>query len=335
MLSPSAPDAAVLPSQTPKEMLTCTLQNGKRHVRINFSSLSLLQTCLRKAHYSLDLGLRSREESSALAFGTAVHAALEHWYQLPSSDRVLPQALAEESELLGFGHKRDEPASHGALEAIRQFVNKRYDVLSLLPEGDKRSLQSGIRILKAYFKHYANDGFHVYRDSHGPVLERRAEFPLYESNGLSISYFGTIDCVLQHEQSGVIAVADHKTTSQLGQEFYNRCKPNHQYTGYVWLAKHALGIDTKMFMINGIQTAKTKTEFARQITERTEDDFQELKLAVKRAVLLWLEATDTAEFPMTAPDPCSMYGGCQYRKICEMPEKLKATVIKAEYGTTV
>ncbi len=87
-----------------------------------------------------------------------------------------------------------------------------------------------------------------------------------------------------------------------------------------------------MFMINGIQTAKTKTEFARQITERTEDDFRELTVATRQAVETWLNA-EKFDYPMTAPNPCSMYGGCQYRKICELPENMKAQVIRLEYGT--
>lgn len=331
MLNPSAPAEAEQPSQTPKEMLTCQTTNGKQLVRINYSSLNLIQTCLRKAHYSLNLGLKAREESTALAFGSAVHEGLAYWYQLPSTERLLPASLSEQADCYSFGQGLDEVAGHGALEAIRHFCKARYSILSQLPETDKRSLQSGIRILKAHFKHYANDGFTVYRDSNGPIIERRCEFPIYESESLQVNYFGTVDCILQHATSKVIAVTDHKTTSALGQEFYNRCSPNHQYTGYVWLAQKALGIDTKMFCINGLQTAKTKTEFARQITERTEENFQELREAVVENVKRWLTATEQTKFPMTAPDPCSMYGGCGYRKLCEVPDSLRQQIIKIEY----
>lgn len=339
MLNPKPPEGAGPQSaQPPKEMLTLEKTGNKLLVRINFSSLDLIQTCLRKAHYALNMNLKAKEESSALAFGTSIHKALEHWYQLPVEERVLPKSLDEEAELMGFGQGLEEPARHGALEAIRQFCLARPQVLSQLPEGDKRSLPAGVRILKAYFRHYAQDGFTVYKDNNGPVLERRAELALpgeltmADGTQVVIVYFGTIDVVLQHRDSGVICVADHKTTSALGQEFYQRCKPNHQYSGYVWLAQQSLGIDTKMFMINGIQTAKTKTEFARQITERTGDDFQELHMAVYQAVDRFLRAENFG-YPMTAPNPCSMYGGCQYRKICELPEALKPQVIKLEYGS--
>jgi len=233
---------------------------------------------------------------------------------------------------MAFGHKIDEPARQGALEAIRQFATARRDVLQALPEEDKRSLASGIRILRAYFKRYHDDGLEVARDKFGiPYIERSFSFLIYATPELQINYFGTIDVILQNKETGVLMVADHKTTASLGSEFYNRCNPNPQYTGYVMGAQRALALDVKLFMINGIQTAKTKTEFARQVTERGEEDFAELALSVREQVSRWLIANHTNNFPQTAPGPCSNYGGCPYRTICEVPQRIKETVIAANF----
>jgi hypothetical protein len=314
-------------------MLTLTRTSNKAHVKINYSSLELLQTCLRKSHYALNLGLRQDTESDALAFGSSIHKALEHWYQLPQEERELPDKLKEEAELMAFGHGTSEPARHGALEAIRQFVLCKHATLSQLPEDDKRSLAAGIRILRAYFKRYADDGLTVLLDNTGkPYIERLSEYRLIDTDDLTVDYFGTIDVILQNKETGIIMVTDHKTTATLGTEFYNRCKPNPQYTGYVLLANKALNLNTNLFMINGIQTAKTKTEFARQVTERNEEDFAELTMSIDEQVRRWLRAIDKQAFPQTAPNPCSAYGGCQYRTICEVPNALKSNVIKANYG---
>lgn len=317
--------------QPPKEMLTWTKTANGHHVRINYSSLDLLQTCPRKAHYSLNLSLRQQQESDALAFGSAIHKALEHWYQLPVSERILPASLYEDADMLPF-QQGNTSAKHGALEAIRQFVVAKKDILGNLPDDDKRSLTSGIRILKLYFKRYADDGFVVAADSSGPLIERKFSFIIYQSPTLTIEYFGTIDVVLRNEQTGLLMVADHKTTASLGKEFFDRCKPNPQYTGYVMGAKKALGIDTNLFMINGIQTAKTKTEFARQVTERSEEDFVELKDSVVYQVTNWMALQNIKSYPQSSPGPCSNYGGCQYRPICEVPNKVKQNVIAANYG---
>ena len=342
MLDLNGPVPAAGVEQPKKQMLTWTLNEGRYKVSINSSSLDLVSTCLRKAHYSLNLGLQKPEESTALAFGSSVHKALELWYQLPVAQRALPKAYEEQAELYAFGQDLDKPAEHPALECLRQFVLCRHTTLASLPETDRRSLASGIRILKAYFKHYAEDGFVVALDDEGkPLVERTiaAHLSTVEFNGLpvDIEYFGTVDVILKNQHTGFLMVADHKTTTALGAEFYNRCKPNPQYTGYVWLARK-LGINTSMFMINGIQTAKTKTEFARQVTERTEDDFEELKSSVERAVVQWLWSAHVLEaqglvkaYPMTSPNPCSMYGGCQFRTVCELPPAMRENAIRANF----
>lgn len=315
-------------------MLSVKEENGKTLVQINSSSLDLLQTCLRKSHYVLNRNLKN-EDSTALAFGSAIHKALEHWYTLPFEERALNPKYNELAEVMAYGHGVENEA-RGPLESIRQFVLARFDTLKTLDESDKRSLSNGVRILQDYFRHYKDDGFEVYRDSQGPVIEREVTATIYDSPSLRIDYFGTIDVILHNPQTGVITVTDHKTTSALGTEFYNRCKPNFQYTGYVWLAKQSLKIDTNLFMINGIQVAKTKTSFARQVTERTDEDFAELRSAVIHNVKKWLAALtehvqEVSAFPMTAPNPCSMYGGCSFLRICEVSSKLKESVIKALY----
>lgn len=304
-------------------------------VEINYSSLELLQTCSRKAYYALEQDLRAQEESSAMAFGSAIHKALEVWYQLPAEQKLLTSRELELAEQYAVGSAVPLP-DLSAFASVCAFVDSGRAQLSALPPTDKRSLQAGVRILNHYFKRYADDGFNVALDSSGaPLVERECSAIIYESDSVVIKYFGTIDVILENKQTGVILVADHKTTAALGKEFYDRCKPNPQYTGYVWLAREALGINTKLFMINGIQTAKTKTEFARQVTDRTEEDFAELKTSVVHRVQEWLSmcslSDDNKGYPMTAPNPCSMYGGCAYRPICEVPDKLKQAVIAARY----
>lgn len=288
----------------------------------------MIHTCLRKVEYSLVRKLKSDNESEATIFGSAIHKALEHWYSLKETERTLSAKESAQADILL--HNANEPHT-GALESIRQYV-LRGSALHGVADDDKRSLSNGIKILKAYFKLYQNDGLEIVCDSAGPIVERNVEFKLYEDSEVEIHFFGTIDAILRNKASGHIMVTDHKTTSALGKEFYNRIKPNHQYTGYVLGARLCLGIDTNLFLVNGIQVAKTKTEFARQVTERTEDDFNELRAAVIHAVRTFLAAREVGFFPQHAPQPCTQYGGCQYLDICSSPTQLRETIINARYN---
>ena len=298
---------------------------------INSSSLDLIQTCLRKADYILNQKLIKDEEASALAFGTSIHRALEHWYTLPLEERHLDKSLYEQAELMGFGHGIDG-IKHGALESIRQFVLARYEVLKLLDQGDKRGLSNGIKILIAYFKNYAKDSLVVLRDDEGPFIERDFSFILQETPSLEIHYFGRIDVILQDIHTGTILIADHKTTAALGKEFYNRLKPNSQYAGYIMGAQKVFKLPTNLFMVNGIQVAKTKHEFARQITDRSPEDLEEFRESVIEIVHRWLRAQELDQYPMTAPNPCTFYGGCPFLDVCSAPQKLRPNIIKAKWN---
>lgn len=312
-----------------KEMLSVTRLDGHTTVNINYSSLDLIMTCPRKAYYALHRRLRSDDESAALVFGSAIHKALECYYSLPFETRTLPKNAADKADHLVWGNEVED-ADNGCMRAITAFRERALSLESLGTD-DKRSLNNGAKILIKYFQTYANDGFIVVNDKHGPIVERRVSFEIFNSKLLTINYFGTIDAILKNEKTGIITVVDHKTTSALGKEFYNQIKPNHQYTGYVIGAQRFLGIDTDMFMVNGIQVAKTLHTFARQFTNRTIEDYLSLAETVIYAVANYMHASEQNAWPMNAPKPCTMYGGCTYHRICSVPVQLRENVLKASF----
>jgi hypothetical protein len=168
-----------------------------------------------------------------------------------------------------------------------------------------------------------------------PLIERDFEFRMYEGDDYILDYFGTIDAILQHQDTGEIMCVDHKTSHALGKEFIARAKPNHQFTGYIEGARRALGIDTHLFMVNGIQVAKTKCEFMRIVTERDQDDFKELFQAVGRAVGEYTACLELDTWPMSAPTACTMWGGCQFLDACSIPKAMRENVISSKWGQCV
>src|SRR3990167_4281581 len=72
-------------------MLTIKESGGHRTLRINSSSLSVIQTCARKSQYLLHEGWHSKTEADSLSYGRAMHKALEIFYEIDSKHRELPQ----------------------------------------------------------------------------------------------------------------------------------------------------------------------------------------------------------------------------------------------------
>lgn len=318
-----------------KEMLTVTKQGDLTIVRINSSSLGIILSCLRKSQYVLHRMLKSQNESTALLFGIAIHKALEVFYSHPRAERNIPPNFNECSDLMAYGSAA--PSDHFLYKAVAAFVQAAQP-LAFLPEQDKRSISTGVYLLQHYFKTYINDQYVVATDEHGPIVERTGEFSLYDDGKLHIIVFGTIDVVLRNLADGRLLPTDHKTTSTLGSDFFNRIKPNHQYTGYLLVARSALKLDVSEFLVNGIQvkerpkTARgTPPSFSRQATSRSEHDIQEFQDTVVWAVRTYLHALDSDVWPLGHVDACTHYGGCQFLEVCSAPSQLRENILEAKF----
>jgi hypothetical protein len=295
----------------------------------------VIQECLRKTKYLLNDKYSAEMESPATVFGSAIHKALEVFYLGAPEARKLPKL--EQMELMSYGHKAEGEETDLLLRATRAFIEKAKP-LEALPAENKRSIQNGVYTLWHYYKSFIDDPYIAYIDEQGPFVERGFTFRLYESNLIAIDYFGTIDLVVRHTQTGDILVCDHKTSSVVGTEFYNRLKPNHQYTGYLYGARQAFGLNTNMFLVNCLQVKEkpktsrgTPPSFPRQITTRDDADYTEFRETVTQAVESYLAQMRAEEWPMGHVNACATYGGCQYLQVCSAPRQLRENILNAKF----
>ena len=196
--------------------------------------------------------------------------------------------------------------------------------ISSLPPTEKRSIDNGAKILTRYFEVYENDPWVSYRDAEGPFVERSFELP-WGSNYIH----GTIDCILKNTQTGELVVCDHKTATSLS-DLANRVKPNVQFSIYAWAANQ-MGIPVNRVMVNGIQVAKTKSDFVRIFTDRNDEDYQEMRDTVNSAVRTYMASMDTGSWPQNTSS-CSNYGGCQYLELCSLGSELRKNAIAQIYN---
>ena len=322
-----------------KEMLSYSFEeDGRIRVKINSSSLDIIQTCARKTYYSLVKGLRSPNESNATLFGTAIHAALETYYLGNIKDRRFSDGCRKNFELLAYGGTCDDHNDCLLCNSVRSFVDAAQP-LNVLDEYAARSIPAGVWTLEHYFDNYLLDPFSVVLDDEGkPMVEKMFTIPLIDDEEMIVEIFGTIDVILKNENSGQILVCDHKTTSVLGNDFFNRLKPNHQYTTYIIGAQRALGLETETFLVNGVQVkGKPKTKrggppnLVRQTTNRNKQDVEEFKMVMRNSVRILKSNLERDEWPYGPVNACAMYGGCQYLDICSVPEVVRENIIKARF----
>lgn len=324
--------------EEPKKMLRVEKRGSKYFVEINSSSLDVIQTCPKKAYYALHRGLVSQEPSPALTFGSGIHKALEIFYATPREERELPRNYKTKIMMMCQGQVLPEEDSNCIYRAVRGFIDET-QALASLPDDDKRSLNNGGYLLGEYFESRINDPYEVLVHEGKPLIETMYEHQIWDDEKLNIVLFGTVDAVMENKANGQIVVCDHKTTSALRMsDFYNRTKPNHQYTGYIYLAQQCLGLNTENFMINIFQVKpRPKTsrgkgpDFLHIITKRTPQDILDMVKTIRYFVSQYIYWLETEYWPYGTPNACANYGRCSYLSICESPEAIKESIIQAIY----
>jgi hypothetical protein len=333
----SSESLPVVPA-VPKRMISAERQNGKDAVNINSSSHSVIQECPRKAKYLLHEKWRIVDGSPALCFGSGIHGAFETFSLAPPEQRKM--VPLEELEMIVFGTGYDETKL--LHRAIKTFVDKT-EPLKALPDTDKRSQINGVWILWNYFNTHINDPYTVLVDEHGPFVEREFTFKLYEDDKLIVNYFGTIDAVKQHTTTKDIICVDYKTSSSISGwggngSFFDKEKPNSQYTGYLLGLREAFGIDINQFCIDIVEVkARPKTargsppSFPRQITTRDENDYEEFRESVVKAARDYLHFIATGSWPIGPTSSCNLWGACTYKQVCASPKSLRETILQSKF----
>jgi hypothetical protein len=265
--------------------------------------------------------------SMAPYFGSAIHKGLEHWYKSNRTDRT------------------------GAIKAFAEEYAKIFD-----EKDDERTPGAGMEILNAFFVRWQDDYLRTWTLGGVPQIEIGVGVLLDLSNYGSkseIYYTGRIDRIVEWETSeGVeVCIDDWKTTYYIGSGFVLP-KPNSQFTGYIYNAREITGLPIKSSFIDFIGTKIRKqtienhkqvkfavgdprrVELQRDITERTEEDFEEWKRGLASTVNR-ITLCQKSEIWPKRTHSCPSFKGCEFIPICSKQDSAKEGVIKTMYKEEV
>lgn len=128
---------------------------------------------------------------------------------------------------------------------------------------EKRTRERGEAILRGYYEKY-----HTQKDF--KVLAKEVTFAIPLPNGATVS--GRIDLVVEY--LGRPWVWDYKTASSLGGHWPESFRPHLPTDTYAAGVKQTLG-DCAGVVIDGLLVSKTKTEFTRIFSERSEKEIED------------------------------------------------------------
>jgi ATP-dependent helicase/DNAse subunit B len=300
-----------------------------------------------RQNYEPNVGIK------ALDFGTAIHSALEAYYDPvtwnhPSEIRQTAAIMAFTKAIEGFKQK-----------ALK--VNGDSELVYELEQDHQERMQLGMDMLAYYFLYSeeADDDIIPIRtevEFEVPVLDLDRKPMVWKDE--PVVYQGRVDLLAQVKHSGKYIIVDHKTAAQFGQTDWLAL--DEQCTSYGWALEHMLGLDISGIMYNQLRkkaphppkqlkdgslsvnkqqdtTAQLFIAECKRLNQPVEQyqgfiDFlnADPKEFVRRTVIkrtqseyeaqsrrIFMEAIDMLDTPMIYPNPSSMNcNGCQFFQPC-------------------
>ena len=276
---------------------------------IDNTALGMYKRCPRMYQYAMVQHRRRRGLTPALAYGQAWHTALETHYSVPEiplvelDDRVCDAVL-----------NKWEPASN---------------------TDDYRTLE---RLLTEYDK---------YLKKYGPGWEEEAktvgwpDSPLVEIAielnipGARHPYCGKLDRII--EVHGQYLIEDHKTASQLRNDYFAQWEMSDQMMGYAALASIITGKPISGVRINLHVIRKSDSVFERRTIPFAQPRLDQWM----RNYDLWLGRLETdltlhqigapGAFPENYSACAGKYGMCTYASVCSLPERLRQGALRQDF----
>lgn len=278
--------------------------------RLNLSSTTMAPfiTCPRRAFYAIVKQRASQGAAHALEAGIAVHKALEAFLRSKSTE----ECLVELSDL------HNDPSL------------------------DWRTRDYASALIKAYIANYSglaklglDDLSPITLDSGEPAVELALSTHICdvpfddEVDGIyhktiSVWYHGVIDMLSKREDG--IWVVDHKTSSALGDYYFDQFRNSQQQIGYCYLAQQFLGERVEGTIINALGWKKPTTKvsqqpfsFARSTIRYVPDRIDEWLDNTATIAADFLANLKRSFFPMHT-DYCVMkFGKCEFFEVCQLP----------------
>lgn len=263
------------------------------------TAVSTFMECEKKYDYSMRQHRRRRGQTRpALAYGSVWHHIMETHYRTGGDATLVEQTALDRWEPHG------QPDDHRTVErAIAEYYNY-VDHWGSVEQDQGKTL-----------------GF-----PEDPLLEISVNISW---DGAAYPYAGKIDRIFT--LNGHIYVEDHKTTAQMGAQYFRQFELSPQMMGYVWIARQLIKMPIAGVRINAHAVYKTQSKFEREIISfsdaRLVDWAQNYNIQVSRIK----HAHETNTFVRNFGACAGKYGMCQYADVCSVRPDLRHRVLEADF----
>lgn len=244
------------------------------------TKLALYRLCPQKYYYRIEQGLVPKGTDYALAFGIAIHKALETIYDGTYKDKT---------------------------DDMYKYQKVFLDMYTSEPEKGHRTRAIGLELLTHYLVRWQNEPFEV--------IGIETPFVLHMSD---FALVGRIDLLIKWDE--LVMPLDHKTTSFFGEHFELGYKLDPQPTIYMKAVDNLYrGQSVMKAVINALRVTNKITDesFVRKITTRNSREVDKCFADIRDTVGKIRQSAECNVWPRSAPQACFAYNRtCEYYALC-------------------
>jgi len=294
---------------------------------VDHSILSTFDSCEEKARLLYKEHLRGKTGAPALDFGTAIHAGVAEYYN----------------------HVNQPDAS---IRAQVAFYKSAFGKLPMDANStERRSVERGVYIMEKYIEKWRKTEAHwvdlINPSTDKPMVEIGGSLYFMDYKGKPVMYVFKIDRIRLNRIDNKAYNWETKSTVTSPKYYVAQTRPNHQITGYDWVAKELLHIDLAGTILDIIFVSDRKVDgkypggvdiendFVRTETRRTPKDIEEFLFDLREGSERYLDlfTSEKRRWRRSAPGACNGFGGCWFRAACN--SHLSPQIMSSEYETSI
>jgi hypothetical protein len=301
---------------------------------VDNSTKDIFTTCPTAGDYYVRHRRVLASEGTALRYGGIIHEALAMRNRIQAARPPSPWSAEDEQAQLKH--------------LVDQFSARPCETESW------RNVDSAIKLLRAYNAQTRLDSYTFATDkANFAVIEMPFAAYIGDVRGVKIIYCGKIDRTVVLQDG--IFVWDYKTSSMLGDTFWQDLAMSEQMRGYCWALRETLGIEPTGYIIdvlvtresivnavfddatgtiinvrNSLKESKAKpVEFARQrfFTKEPPGQLDEWRENFLAQCDMFLYFNEKGQFPRYHKHCVGKYGCCPYYRVCELPARSRQSAL--------
>lgn len=279
---------------------------------IDSTSLEPITTCPYHGYLSVVKKKKPSYPATALIAGNILHEALSYRY------KMMAYRSCKTSAIINFTNE-GLPIT---LEEIQlRLLSKLYSRYSDI-DMEWRNLALATELIKTYNEVYEDENFTIAKHNSRPFVELPFSVICERIDGILVIYIGKID-LAYFDHKNHLYILDHKTSSRLGETFWDEASVFEQTRGYCWAATKCGLPQPTGYTVNALGwKAPTKTGTAINLERRTyylEEDslsrwYQNMLLQCE--TFIWHHKR--GKYPTHQKLHCiHKYGRCEFYNLCK------------------